>query len=102
MNNDTPLLTATMHAQHGRWPQAVSVDDFRRNLAAVHARMAAACQRVGRDPAGVRLLPVSKTKPEASLRLAYAAVAACWEKTSRRRQAASGKRWRTWATCNGR
>ncbi|MDO8036269.1 YggS family pyridoxal phosphate-dependent enzyme [Janthinobacterium sp. SUN128] len=73
MNNDTPLLTATMHAQHGRWPQAVSVDDFRRNLAAVHARMAAACQRVGRDPAGVRLLPVSKTKPEASLRLAYAA-----------------------------
>nr|WP_314608097.1 YggS family pyridoxal phosphate-dependent enzyme [uncultured Janthinobacterium sp.] len=73
MNKDTPLLTPTMHERHGRWPQAVSVDDFRRNLAAVHARMAAACQRVGRDPAGVRLLPVSKTKPEASLRLAYAA-----------------------------
>ena len=73
MNKDTPLLTPTMHARHGHWPQAVSVDDFRRNLAAVHARMAAACQRVGRDPSGVRLLPVSKTKPEASLRLAYAA-----------------------------
>ncbi len=49
------------------------MEDFRRNLAAVHARIAAACQRAGRDPAGVRLLPVSKTKPEASLRLAYAA-----------------------------
>ncbi|MEZ5488651.1 MAG: YggS family pyridoxal phosphate-dependent enzyme [Steroidobacteraceae bacterium] len=62
-----------MHDQHGRWPQAESVEDFRRNLAAVQARIAAACQRVGRDPAGVRLLPVSKTKSEASLRLAYAA-----------------------------
>jgi hypothetical protein len=28
---------------------------------------------VGRDPAGVRLLPVSKTQPEASVRLAHAA-----------------------------
>ncbi len=36
-------------------------------------RIAAACQRAGRDPASVRLLPVSKTKPQASLRLAYAA-----------------------------
>lgn len=73
MNADNPLETSTRHDQHGRWPQAESVEDFRHNLAAVHARMAAACQRVGRDPAGVRLLPVSKTKPEASLRLAYAA-----------------------------
>ena len=73
MHKDTPLLTPTMHERHGRWPQAVSVDDFRRNLAAVHARMAAACQRVGRDPAGVRLLPVSKTVDEARLRLAWQA-----------------------------
>lgn len=65
--------TGTLHALHDRWPQAKSVDDFRANLAAVHARIAAACQRAGRDPAGVRLLPVSKTKPEDTLRLAYAA-----------------------------
>jgi pyridoxal phosphate enzyme (YggS family) len=73
VNTGIPLETATLHAQHGRWPQAESVEDFRRNLAAVQARIAAACQRVGRDPGGVRLLPVSKTRPEASLRLAYAA-----------------------------
>jgi pyridoxal phosphate enzyme (YggS family) len=65
--------TLTAHERHGRYPQALAVDDFRRNLAAVQARIAAACHRAGRDPAGVRLLPVSKTKPEASLRLAYAA-----------------------------
>lgn len=73
MSTDISLETLTMHDQHGRWPQAESVEDFRHNLTAVHARIAAACQRVGRDPASVRLLPVSKTKPEASLRLAYAA-----------------------------
>lgn len=67
--NETP----TLHDQHGRWPQAESVDDFRQNLADVHTRIAAACQRVGRDPATVRLLPVSKTKDEACIRLAYAA-----------------------------
>ncbi len=65
--------TPTGHDQHGRYPEATSVEDFRRNLATVHARIEAACRRVGRDPATVRLLPVSKTKPEASLRLAYAA-----------------------------
>ncbi|QGZ61121.1 YggS family pyridoxal phosphate-dependent enzyme [Paraburkholderia acidisoli] len=65
--------TVTRHDQHGRWPQAASIDDFRRNLATVQARIEAACARVGRDSRDVRLLPVSKTKPEASLRLAYAA-----------------------------
>jgi len=65
--------TQTRHDQHGRYPEANSIEDFRRNLAAVHARMAAACHRVDRDPATVRLLPVSKTKPESSLRLAHAA-----------------------------
>ncbi|MEZ5565386.1 MAG: YggS family pyridoxal phosphate-dependent enzyme [Gammaproteobacteria bacterium] len=73
MNADISLETPTLHDQHGRWPQAVSLDDFRRNLADVHARMAAACIRVGRDPAGARLLPVSKTRDEASIRLSYAA-----------------------------
>lgn len=65
--------TLTRHDQHGRYPQAETVDDFRHNLATVQARMAAACRRAGRDPASVRLLPVSKTKPESSLRLAHAA-----------------------------
>ena len=68
-----PSDTQTRHDQHGRYPQAATVDDFRHNLAAVRARMDVACHRAGRDPGGVRLLPVSKTKPEASLRLAYAA-----------------------------
>lgn len=68
-----PCNTHTHHDKHGTYPQAITVEDFQRNLAAVHARIAAACQRVGRDPSTVRLLPVSKTKPEDSLRLAYAA-----------------------------
>ena len=65
--------TLTLHEYHGRYPQASSVEDFRRNLAAVQQRIASACQRVGRDSASVRLLPVSKTFDEAHLRLAYAA-----------------------------
>jgi len=65
--------TQTRHDQHGRYPEAATVLDFRRNIAAVQARIEAACQRVGRDPASMRLLPVSKTKPESSLRLAHAA-----------------------------
>ena len=65
--------TQTRHDRHGQYPQAVTAEDFRCNLAAVQARIDAACRRAGRDPAVVRLLPVSKTKPEASLRLAYAA-----------------------------
>ncbi|MBT3066245.1 YggS family pyridoxal phosphate-dependent enzyme [Rhodoferax sp. U11-2br] len=68
-----PFATQTGHDQHGRYPEATTVEDFRRNLAAVQARIAAACRRAGRDTATVRLLPVSKTKPEASLRLAHAA-----------------------------
>ncbi|MFP3979037.1 YggS family pyridoxal phosphate-dependent enzyme [Marinobacter sp. KMM 10035] len=68
-----PSGTQTHHDQHGRYPEAVTVDDFRRNLSAVQARIDAACHRAGRDPAAVRLLPVSKTKPEASLRMAHAA-----------------------------
>ena len=56
-----------------RWPQAVTLEDLRHNLAAVRARIQAACARVGRDPASVQLLPVSKTRDEATLRLAHAA-----------------------------
>ncbi len=35
--------TQTAHDQHGQYPQATTVDDFRHNLAAVHARIEAAC-----------------------------------------------------------
>jgi len=69
----TPFETPTGHDRHGLYPEATTVEDFQRNLAAVQARIDAACRRAGRDKATVRLLPVSKTKPEASLRLAYAA-----------------------------
>ena len=66
-------MTATHHDQHGRYPQAATLQDFQRHLATVQARIATACQRAGRDPASVRLLPVSKTQPEARVRLAHAA-----------------------------
>ena len=66
-------MTATRHDQHGRYPQAATLQDFERHLDFVQARIDAACARVGRDPASVRLLPVSKTQPEASVRLAHAA-----------------------------
>lgn len=55
------------------YPQATTLADFRHNLGAVNARIAAACQRAGRDPATVRLLPVSKTIDEARIRMAHGA-----------------------------
>ena len=55
------------------WPVAETVDDFRRNIAAVRQRIDAACVRAGRAPESVRLLPVSKTVDEARIRRAYAA-----------------------------
>lgn len=67
------LSPTILHNQHGHWPRAESEEDFRRNLAVVHARMAAACQRVGRAPSTVRLLPVSKTVDEGRIRLSYVA-----------------------------
>ncbi|HDR9487957.1 TPA: YggS family pyridoxal phosphate-dependent enzyme [Burkholderia aenigmatica] len=68
-----PSDTQTRHDQHGRYPEATKVEDFRHNLAAVQTRIDLACHRAGRELATVRLLPVSKTKPETSLRLAYEA-----------------------------
>jgi len=52
---------------------ANTVEEFRQHLADVHARIEAACAKVGREPMTVRLLPVSKTVSEARLRNAYAA-----------------------------
>ena len=43
----------------------------RANLAALQARIEAACRRAGRAPDSVRLLPVSKTVPLAAIRAAY-------------------------------
>lgn len=54
-------------------PAALSVADFAANLASIEGRIEAACARVGRDPAEVELLPVSKTVPVERLRLAYQA-----------------------------
>lgn len=55
------------------YPTALTVEDLQRNLRAVRERIAGACARVGRDPAEVRVLAVSKTVPERRVRLAYAA-----------------------------
>jgi len=45
----------------------------RDNLAAIEARIAAACRDAGRDPASVRLLPVTKTVSPEGIRAAYEA-----------------------------
>jgi len=47
--------------------------DVAAGLARVRERIAAACSRAGRDPASVRLVAVSKTKPVELLRAAQAA-----------------------------
>lgn len=51
-------------------PEAAAIA---RNMAAVQARIAAACARAGRDPQTVRLLAISKTVPAERLRRAVAA-----------------------------
>ncbi|KAG1252955.1 hypothetical protein G6F68_011549 [Rhizopus microsporus] len=55
------------------WPMAQSVEQIAANLATVRQRIADACARAGRDPARVRLLPVSKTVDDARIRMAVAA-----------------------------
>ncbi|QKT08391.1 YggS family pyridoxal phosphate-dependent enzyme [Gordonia sp. X0973] len=52
---------------------ATTVDDFRANLAAVRNRIDEAARAAGRDPAEVRLLPVSKTVEADRLRNAVEA-----------------------------
>ncbi|HPE29547.1 MAG TPA: YggS family pyridoxal phosphate-dependent enzyme [Parvularculaceae bacterium] len=47
--------------------------DIELNIGAVRARITAACARVGRDPNGVELLPVSKTVDDTRIRFAHAA-----------------------------
>ena len=43
------------------------------NLKQIRDRIAAACERTGRNPGDVRLIAVSKTKPSEMIREAYAA-----------------------------
>lgn len=68
---------------------ASTAAELRANIDAIRARIAAACARVGRDPAEVRLLPVSKTVDEARLRLAYEA--GCRELGENKAQEAAAK-----------
>lgn len=68
-----PTEPTTLGPDGKPYRTATTTADLRRNLDAVRARIEAACQRVGRDPAGVRLLPVSKTVDEGRLRMAYQA-----------------------------
>lgn len=51
------------------YPKANTLAEFRENFAQIQARIAQACQRVGRDPQSVRLLPVSKTVDEERIRM---------------------------------
>jgi len=52
---------------------AATQEEIQANLADIRAHIDAACERAGRDPAEVRLLPVSKTVDESRIRMAYAA-----------------------------
>ncbi|GAA1153324.1 YggS family pyridoxal phosphate-dependent enzyme [Ornithinicoccus hortensis] len=54
-------------------PEPPTADQVADNLAEVRRRIAEAARSVDRDPAGVRLLPVSKTVPEERIRAAVPA-----------------------------
>jgi len=51
--------------------KANTIEELAENLATIQARIALACERVGRDKQSVRLLPVTKTVDEERLRMAY-------------------------------
>lgn len=64
MNEDTDPPTSeanTVPAGAARFPTCASRADLEANLADVRRRVAAAARRVDRDPAQVRLVPVTKT-----------------------------------------
>lgn len=62
-----------MGVSEATYAPALTQAQIESNLAAVRDRIIAACRGCGRDPADVRLLPVSKTVPAERLRLAFAA-----------------------------
>jgi len=49
----------------------IAENPIARNLRAVQARIARACEAAGRDPAGIALVAVSKTKSAGDVRAAY-------------------------------
>ena len=51
------------HVEPANTPTATTAEEMAANLESVKARIAAACERAGRDPGEVELLPVSKTVP---------------------------------------
>ena len=53
------------------YPQATTAAEIIANLAAIQARINAACAACGREPDEVRLLPVSKTVPAERLHFTY-------------------------------
>lgn len=53
--------------------EAQQLNEIKTNLVAVKQRIADTCERIGRDPFSVRLLPVTKTVPAERLRIAFAA-----------------------------
>ena len=69
--------------------QAPDAHAIAANLAGIKARIAAACARAGRDPAGVTLVAVSKTHPAAAVEAALAAGQASFGEN--RVQEAAGK-----------
>lgn len=59
--------------QRPAYQTATTVAEIQANLADIQARIQGACQRAGRHPSEVRLLPVSKTVDQARIRMAYEA-----------------------------
>src|SRR5699024_11299950 len=56
-----------------QYSTALTVEDFRANIAEDDDRIAAAASRAGRNRAEIAMLPVSKTVPKDRIRLAVAA-----------------------------
>lgn len=71
MNDVETMTQNTIENQHPAYHTAITLQDIQQNLATIQARIQAACERSSRDPADVRLLPVSKTVDEKRIRLAY-------------------------------
>lgn len=68
MNEPKPSTSESANGEN----LVLTEDKIAANLRAIRARIHAACERVGRDPSSVRLLPVSKTKSNDILRMGYA------------------------------
>lgn len=58
--------------ENSLYPLARTQQELKDNIESIKSRISAACQRSGRDPAEVRLLPISKTVDVERLRAAYA------------------------------